>query len=117
MYCGSFPSRSVHIVVTPPSQAISWVCDSLVVGAFTPLLSAVGGLLGPAFMPGFLPRPHAQSGRVAHATIKRRLAEPETNRVSIRPRRPVGAMDTAYLGRVKERCEGVSPCSSTGLIS
>ena len=41
---------------------------------------------GPAFMPGFLTRPHAQSGRVPHATIKRRLAEPETNRESIRPR-------------------------------
>ena len=38
-------------------------------GAFTPLRSAAGGLLGPAFMPGSLTRLHSQSGRVPCATI------------------------------------------------
>ena len=62
-------SRFVRIVAAPPSQTTACICGSLVVGAFTPLWSAAGGLLGPAFMPGFPTRPHAQSGRVPHATI------------------------------------------------
>ena len=69
-----------------------------IAGAFTPLWSAAGGLLGPAFMPGSRRdrKPKRASPKVA---IHRRLAEPKTNRGSIRPRRPVGFVGSLCLGR------------------
>ena len=67
-------------------------------GRRTPLWSAVGGLLGPAFMPG-LRRDRKPKRARPRPPSQRRFAEPKTTRGSIRPRRPDGSADAMCLGR------------------
>ena len=112
IFAGFFAPRLAESSDDPFAAALEKRVD-VIRGAFTPLSSAAGGLLGPAFMPGHRGVYGPHSGRVHGVTKAGSFAETETNCGRIRPHRQTGPVDVAPFGRLVV-CETIRPVLKHG---